>query len=257
MDEMIADRRKRVLEALGSEVPTALFLDFDGTLVDIAATPEGVVVPRGLLPLLVGLHEALDGALAIVTGRPIADIDAFLAPVRFVVAGLHGGEYRTSRDEVVRPAALPIEPELIAELRRLEVLAPGVRVEPKGATVAIHWRAVPEAAERVEAELMRILAGGPDHLEVSHGRRVFEICPRHISKGAAVEILADLPAFRGRRPIMIGDDVSDESAFDAVGRLGGLGFRVCGETFAPAVADFDTPRQVREWLSVLLTRVSA
>ncbi len=248
--------RRSPIESLRPEVKNALFLDFDGTLVDIAQTPESVVVPRGLVPLLVGLHEALDGALAIVTGRSIADIDAFLHPARFVVAGLHGGEYRTSREEVVRPAALPIDPGVVEAIRALEAIAPGVRVEPKGATIAVHWRNAPEAEDRVGEALARIVEGGPDHLEISRGRRVFEVCPKHISKGAAIEILSDLPAFRGRRPIMIGDDISDESAFEAAERLGGVAFRVCGETFSPKVADFETPRQVREWLSVLLTRAT-
>lgn len=236
--------------------PAALFLDFDGTLVDVAATPDAIVVPPGLPDLLVRLEEALGGALAIVTGRRIADIDRFLAPAQFVAAGVHGGEYRTGRGEIVRPATVPIEPDLVAAIRALERLVPGVLVEPKGATLTVHWRAVPEAVDRVATELARILEGGPDHLEISHGRKVFEVCPRDITKGTALDHLASLPAFRGRMPIMIGDDVSDESAFAAAERLGGVGYRVRGETFAAAVADFDTPRRVREWLSVLLSRIS-
>jgi trehalose 6-phosphate phosphatase len=234
----------------------ALFLDFDGTLVDIAARPDDVVPPAGLVDLLGALERALGGALAIVTGRSIADLDRFLAPATFVAAGLHGAEYRCSRHEIARPVALPIDPLLIDAVRRLEQIFPGVRVEAKGATASVHWRAVPRVETALAAELDRILRNGPDHLELSRGRKVFEICPRHVSKGAAIEVLLGLDAFAGRRPVMIGDDVSDASAFAAAERLGGVGFRVGGETFAPPTADFASPRRVREWLSVLSARLT-
>jgi len=238
-----------------AKTAVALFLDFDGTLVDIATRPDDIVPPRGLVSLLERLRDALGGALAIVSGRRIADLDASLAPATFIAAGLHGAEYRTSPEEIVRPVALPIDPALIAEIRRLETVFPGVWVEPKGAVAAVHWREAPAVEAALATELARILEDGPDHLEVSRGRRVFEICPRHVSKGAAVEILSGLPAFGGRRPIMIGDDVSDVSGFAAAERAGGLGLRVRGETFGPDEAEFTSPRQVREWLSVLLARM--
>lgn len=238
------------------ERDVALFLDFDGTLVEIATRPEDVTPSKGLVDLLEGLDRALGGAVAIVTGRSIADLDHFLSPATFVAAGLHGAEYRTSRAEIARPVAMPINAALTAAVCRLEEIFPGVRVEPKGATASVHWREAPGVERALAAELDRILRDGPSHLEVSRGRKVFEICPRHVSKGAAIEVLTGLAAFQGRRPIMIGDDVSDESAFAAVERLGGIGFRVRGETFGPDVADFTSPRQVREWLSVLLARIS-
>jgi trehalose 6-phosphate phosphatase len=234
----------------------ALFLDFDGTLVEIATRPGDVAPSKGLIDLLEGLDRALGGAVAIVTGRSIADLDGFLAPATFVAAGLHGAEYRTSRAEIARPVATPIDPVLIAAVCRLEEILPGVRVEAKGATISVHWREAPGVERPLAAELDRILRDGPSHLEISRGRKVFEICPRHVSKGAAIDVLTGLAAFRGRRPIMIGDDVSDESAFVAAERLGGIGFRVRGETFGRDIADFASPRQVREWLSVLLARIT-
>lgn len=234
----------------------ALFLDFDGTLVEIAARPGEVTPPKGLVDLLEGLDRALDGAMAIVTGRSIVDLDRFLAPATFIAAGLHGAEYRTGRTEIARPTATPIDEALIAAVRRLEDIFPGVRVEAKGATAAVHWREAPGVEQALAAELDRVLGNGPDHLEVSRGRKVFEICPRHVSKGAAIELLSGLSTFRDRRPVMIGDDVSDESAFAAAERLGGAGFRVRGETFGPEVSDFASPRQVREWLSLLLAMVA-
>ncbi|MDK9695434.1 MAG: trehalose-phosphatase [Siculibacillus sp.] len=240
-----------------SRAEIALFLDFDGTLVDVATRPEDVAPPPGLVELLDRLHHALGGALAIVSGRRIADLDRLLAPATFVAAGLHGSEYRTDRTEIVRPVALPIDPEVVTAVSRLERIFPGVRVEPKGATMAVHWREAPGVGEAVAAELVRILDGGSDHLELTGGRMVHEIHPRHVSEGAAVEILSGLVAFRGRRPVMIGDDVSDESGIAAAERAGGVGFRVRGETFGPDVADFASPRQVREWLSLLLSRIGS
>lgn len=253
---VIRTRSSHPLDWLDGARNTALFLDFDGTLIDVAASPEGVQVPHGLPALLEGLREALGGALAILTGRAIADVDRLLAPGVFVAAGVHGAEYRTSHAEIVRPAALPLDADLARRLTELEARHPGVRVEDKGATAAVHWREVPHAAEAVKADLADILGDGPDHLELRHGRRVFEIVPRHVSKGAALEILSGLPDFAGRRPIMIGDDFTDESAFLAAERAGGVGFRVAGETFPTEVADFASPRLVREWLSVLLARAS-
>jgi len=254
--ERIAYGRIDPVGWLEGERDVALFLDFDGTLVDVVTRPEDVAPSKGLVDLLEGLAEGLDGALAIVTGRSIADLDRFLAPATFVTAGLHGAEYRTSRAEIARPVALPLHPDLVSELRRLQRIFPGVRVEEKGATAAVHWREAPGVQHALAAELDRILADGPDHLVVSQGRKVFEICPRHVSKGAVIDVLSGLAAFSGRRPIMIGDDASDESGFEAVERRGGIGFRVRGETFGPEVSNFASPRQVREWLSLLLATVA-
>lgn len=236
-------------------VGDALFLDFDGTLVDIAATADAVVVPPTLVPLLRALEEALDGALAILTGRPIDDVDRLLEPARFAAAGIHGAEYRSNPTEIVRRAAMPLPTELVADLKALETRYPGVRVEDKGPTAAVHWRAVPEIADDLAREIGGIVAEVPDHLEIRRGRKVHEVVPRHVSKGAALEILGGLERFAGRRPIMIGDDFTDETAIEAAERLGGVGLRVAGETFPAATADFASPRQVRVWLADQLERI--
>lgn len=249
---MTVDRESSAMNWLSHTDPIALFLDLDGTLIDIAATPASVDVPGGLPDLLVGLRRALGGALAIVSGRRIVDIDRLLSPAKFVTAGLHGAEYRTSPHEVVRPTAPPLPEAFVGALLGLGHRFPGVRVEWKGPSVSIHWRDAPEAAADLSEALRGLLVDAPDHLVMTGGRCVFEIGPKHVSKGAAVEILSGLDVFAGRRPIMIGDDVSDESAFATAERLGGAGFRVAGETFAIDDADFSSPRRVREWLSLVL-----
>lgn len=230
----------------------ALFLDLDGTLLDIAPTPETVRVEPGLVELLLALREALGGAVAIVTGRRIADVDALLAPARFVAAGLHGAEYRTHETETIRSVAPHLPDELVAALRRLETRIAGVRVETKGQAVAVHWRDVPDAAPALWSLLGEILEAIPADLVLSRGRMVYELVPRHVSKGVALEVLSELPAFSGRTPVMIGDDVADAEAFATAERLGGIGLAVAGETWSSADAAFASPREVRLWLSHLL-----
>lgn len=235
---------------------SALFLDVDGTLVDIAATPQDVVVPDGLVRLLDALTRQLDGALAIVTGRPIAEIDGFLFPLAPVAAGIHGAELRLAAQGVTQCGTEPIDAAVVEAVRRLGAQEPGTIVEEKTASIAIHYRTAPLAEPRIEAALHRILDDGPDHLILCRGRKVLEIVPRHVSKGAALQTLMGLPAFHGRRPIMIGDDVSDQSAFEAANRLGGMGLKVAGGLFEAADADFAGPADVRAWLQAALLGLS-
>lgn len=234
----------------------ALFLDLDGTLIDIAPTPQGVLIPDDLASLLGDLTRRLGGALAIVSGRPIPDIDRFLAPLAPVAAGVHGAEIRIACHGEIQLTAAPIDPTLIAAVGALAEAEAGVVVETKRASIAVHYRLAPTAEPRIEAALQRLLEDSPDHLILCRGRKVFEIVPRHVSKGAALETLLELPAFRGRQPVMIGDDFSDQSAFAAAARLGGCGLKVAGEHFSRAEAFFSGPADVRGWLA-MVSRVFA
>jgi trehalose 6-phosphate phosphatase len=232
----------------------ALYLDLDGTLIDIAAMPDGVVVPADLVQLIHGLSRVLDGALAIVTGRPIVDVDRFLAPLTPIAAGVHGAEMRTTVDGDVHLVAEPIEAVVVEAVREIARAEPGVIVELKRASIAVHYRLAPDVGPRIEMALRRVLSESHDHLILCSGRKVLEIMPRYISKGAALEQLADLPAFRGKKPIMIGDDASDETAFDAAARLGGRGLKVAGGRYHAEEATFAGPAEVRAWLSAFVRR---
>jgi trehalose 6-phosphate phosphatase len=230
---------------------SALFLDLDGTLIDIAPTPDGVRIPDGLAGLLAELTRRLGGALAIVTGRPIRDVDRFLAPLAPVAAGVHGAEIRTACRGAVGLMAKAIDGAVVAAVEEMAAAEAGAVVEIKRASIAVHYRLAPAAEPRIEAALQRILRDYPEHLILCRGRKVFEVVPAHVSKGASLEMLLALPAFRGRQPVMIGDDISDQTALAAAARLGGCGLKVAGEHFNPAEAFFSGPAEVRAWLATL------
>lgn len=230
----------------------ALFLDLDGTVLEIAAEPEGVVVPAALADTLRLLEGRLDGALAVLTGRPIADVDRLLNPMAPIAAGIHGAELRTQPGGTVRLLANAVDATIVEAVRHLAGTVDGALVELKPASVALHYRRAPQAEAQIELALNNIVARGPKHLILCRGRKVFEIVPRHVSKGAALEAFMNLPPFVGRRPVMVGDDVSDLSAFAAAVALGGRTLKVAGELFSREHADFASPAAVRSWLAAQL-----
>lgn len=235
----------------------ALFLDLDGTLIDIAPTPDGVTIPDGLVVLLQSLAHRLQGAVAIVTGRSISDIDRLLAPLKPVAAGVHGAEFRTHDDGEIVNIAQQLDPVILEAVSRLVSIDPGIVIEPKHSSIAVHYRLAPATGPQIERVLQSILANGPDHLILCAGRKVIEIVPKQVSKGTAIETFMHNPTFRGRRPVMIGDDISDQSAFEVAIRLGGLGLKVAGELYAREQADFEDPVHVLAWLSALAERIDA
>ncbi len=213
----------------------ALYLDFDGTLVEIAPRPDQVRVDPALPGALERLRTRLGGALAVVTGRPIGVIDDFLAPARFDIAGLHGVERRV--DGVVSGGGAEDHPELRARIAGLTAAVAGLQavlIEDKGASVAVHWRlASPADAGRAEAAV-RITAdalGGAYRLQL--GKAVGEIVPASATKGHAIRAFAMAPPYAGRRAIFLGDDLTDEKAFAVVNETGGVSVRIGGaETIA-------------------------
>jgi trehalose 6-phosphate phosphatase len=227
----------------------ALFLDLDGTLIDIALTPDGVVAPPGLAKLLARLSAALEGALAIITGRPVCDVDRLLQPLELVTAGVHGAQLRTAVKGPVVETAERLDPALVAAVQDLAAIDPGIIVEPKGVSIAVHYRLAAAAGPQIVARLREILEAAPQRAELCLGRKVVEVVPQYVSKGGALKTIMSLPKFHGRAPIMIGDDATDESALRAAEQAGGLGLRVRGEHFSDMATDFESPAHVRAWLA--------
>ena len=228
----------------------ALFLDLDGTLIELATTPDAVVVPRKLRGILSACAEAFDGAVAIVSGRPIAALDALLDPLRLPAAGLHGLELRMpdgTLEQVARRAAG------LAGLRArfLSLAREDARlvVEDKGSSLALHFRRAPER-ERELRELVAGAATGHDGHHVMHGKMVLEVRPSHADKGTAIVRLLAMPPFAGRRPIFAGDDITDEDGFAAVNRLGGISLKV-GEGDTGAMFRVPDVDALHAWLAAV------
>jgi len=213
---------------------TAFFLDFDGTLVELAATPDAVTVPDALKQLLAELRDVAGGALAIVSGRSIESIDAMLAPLVLPVAGLHGAEWRDAGGTVSRQF---VADERIGQMQALLEQAvqdyPGMLLESKQVSLALHFRNAPEREAEAYAAVQRALAPFADAFVLQPGKMVFEIKPTGVDKGRAIANLLEGAPFAGRTPCFAGDDLTDEAGFHAVNALGGLSIKVgTGETAA-------------------------
>ena len=225
-----------------------MLLDVDGTLAEIRTQPGDVVVPKETITAIAKLVEQCDGAVAIVSGRRISDIDQMLAPLRIVTAGVHGIQMRRTISGAIDTIAPPFPLPLLKRIAVLTADYPGLVVEPKGSAVAVHYRQAPQYRSQLEQRLKALVQSYDQHLELSYGRMVYEIIPRTYSKGAAVKIVMTLPPFIGRVPVMIGDDAPDVPAFATAVQLGGRGLTVGGEYFDPSGADFEAPKDVRAWL---------
>jgi trehalose 6-phosphate phosphatase len=203
---------------------SALFLDFDGTLVDIAAQPDAVTVPPGLVQTLADLGTYLGGALALISGRPIAQIDQFLHPLRLPAAGVHGAERRSLGGELTLVHTHPLErvEEVATELAGRH---PALRVEVKRGSLALHYRQAPEL-EQLCIEAMQEAVGRSPGLALLRGKMVVEAKPGGATKGHAIEAFMHEAPFIGRAPVFVGDDVTDEVGFATVQRLRGLGVKV-------------------------------
>ena len=238
----------------------ALFLDFDGCIVDIAPTPEAVDVPDCLPSLLVALRDALGGAVAIVSGRPIEQIDGFLGAAVPAVAGLHGLERRTAEGGIVRPPSPGND--LRAARALLQAFAaerPGVLVEDKTHTLALHYRLAPSLRDDCSDVVDAALEDIPPGWQVVEGKCVFEIRPRGSTKGTAIEAFMGEAPFLGRTPVFCGDDVSDEDGFAVVNARGGVSIRVGEGAATRAAAQVSTVAELRDWLTRVAdaTRVSS
>src|ERR1051325_10032673 len=206
----------------------AILLDIDGTLLDLMPTPREVWVPPGLVTTLNGLYERTKGALALVSGRSLNDIDLIFAPDQFPAVGGHGAEMRLTGDsEAVATHAPPLDKELKRRLATIAKLSPGILLEDKGYSLALHYRLAPHAEKAIYAAVSLIRADLPNApIEVLPGKCVCEIKHSGFTKATGVRELMTHEPFKGRRPFFIGDDVTDESVFAIMPDLDGLAFSV-------------------------------
>lgn len=235
---------------------SALFLDADGTLLAFADDPAAVAVADGLLETLDVLREQLGGATALVSGRAIAGLDAIFHRPGWAAAGQHGLERRDARGGLT---VMPVDEAELARLRAtvhaVAAALPGVRVEDKSWSVALHCRERPD----LEPELARrapALALGFPGFELQPGSFVFEFKPRGMDKGLAVAAFLDDAPFVGRRPVYLGDDLTDEHAFAVVNERGGISIRVGSRTPSQAAFTLSSPADVHAWLDSVKARLT-
>jgi trehalose 6-phosphate phosphatase len=222
----------------------ALLLDVDGTLINLAPRPDEVVVPGSLRIDLEALLSAMNGAVALITGRALTDVEDLFAPLRLPVVAEHGAVMRAVPGGEARRAVLPTAPEAwrqqaLAFATRYE----GIVFEEKPAGFVLHYRLAPDLGEPAFDLLASLVNTTPD-FEILRASMAWEVRPHGIHKGVAVREIMREPGFAGRLPIFIGDDVTDEDGIAAAEALGGMGYRV--------PADFPEPEAVRAWLTSLL-----
>lgn len=232
---------------------SAILLDVDGTILDLAPTPREVWVPPMLRRSLKLLLERTDGAIALVSGRSLQELDLIFAPLQLAGIGCHGAELRPAEEQpIVNEAVQPLPNEVKRKFAVLKDLAPGILVEDKVYSIALHYRLAPESQEELLQEVSAIeekLPGGS--VEVLPGKWVVEIKQRGFSKASGVTALMKCPHFAGRKPIFIGDDVTDETVFPIIPDFAGYCFSV-GREISGTNGHFDSPDAVRKWLGSLL-----
>ena len=228
---------------------SALFLDVDGTLLDIAPTPQAVSVSPQLIEILEQLQTRLHGAVALVSGRSITTIDALFAPLKLPASGLHGLECRLPSGAVRTvggdPAALTTAREAAAAFVRT---TPGVVLEDKGLALAIHYRQAPQQERAVKELAQRLVAQFARRLQIQEGKMVVELRPHGADKGTAIDKFITEPPFTGRVPVFVGDDATDEHGFEVVNRLRGISVHVGAVARTAARYSLPTVNDVHRWL---------
>jgi len=229
----------------------ALFLDFDGTLVDIASHPQAVVIPPGLPGTLARMQDMLAGAVAVVSGRPIRQIDRLLAPLVLSVAGVHGGERRRADGSLARQAIRPMR-QVRQAAQALVRAHPALRLEIKRGALALHYRQAPELQTLCLASMQAAVEQSPG-LTLLCGKMVVEAKPSCTSKSQAIEAFLQEPPFVARTAVFVGDDLTDEAAFISVQQHGGIGVKV-GEGPTAARYRVANPTAMREAMEQAIAR---
>jgi trehalose 6-phosphate phosphatase len=231
---------------------SAILLDVDGTLLDIASTPQAVQVPETLRRTLAVVSEAVGGALALVSGRPLADLDAIFAPLRLAAIGGHGAEIRpVAGNGAITPPAASLGGHIKQMLKSIAARHPGVIVEDKDYSIALHYRQVPDEGPALISEVGEACeAWANQAIKPLTGKAVIEVKAAQFDKGTAVRELMRHSPFAGRTPIFIGDDKTDEDAFAVMPEFGGISISV-GRKVPGTDGHFESPADVREWLERL------
>lgn len=232
----------------------AYFLDLDGTLVDLASAPDAIRVTHDLVVLIRDIHRRTGGAVALVSGRSLGDLDRHLGLEQLPASGQHGLERREATGRIRRHRASAVPVQHVADaVAPLAARHPGLLVENKGATIAVHYRRAPQLGGYLH-RLLRRVADGCEGVELQRGKLVLEIKPSACDKGTAVADFMEQPPFRGRVPVFVGDDVTDERAFEAVNRLGGISIKV-GPGHTAGRFRLADVAAVRSWLGSLAERL--
>ncbi len=232
------------------EAPCALFLDVDGTLLDLAARPDDVVTPAGLVSILARAERKLAGALALISGRAIVDVDRLFAPLRLRASGVHGAEIRFDPDAPTTATGTAELPQsLLAALMRAVEPFPGVFVENKRFSFTVHFRLAPSAEGPLRSIVKEVVDSCPIPLDLMDAHCAIEIKNPSFDKGGAIAAFLSTSTFGGgRKPIFVGDDTTDESGFALVSARGGLAYSVGGPR-PGAIGAFSAPQAVRNWLA--------
>jgi trehalose 6-phosphate phosphatase len=226
----------------------ALLLDVDGTLLDLAPTPREVYVPHSLRECLAQLWERMQGAVAFVSGRPLKELDLLFTPLQLPGVGGHGAEFRQTADDPILELTTQLDPKVKRRLALIAELGPGILVEDKGYSLALHYRLAPDRGPEVVAGVKAVCENLPPGMtEILPGRSVIEVKQVGFNKATGVKELMSRPPFAGRSPVFLGDDVTDESVFAIIPEFGGLAFSV-GRRVAGTDGKFESPRYVRKWL---------
>ncbi len=229
----------------------ALFLDIDGTLLDLAPRPTAVIVPPTLVSSLADAQRALGGALAVISGRPLDDIDRLFTPLTLPASGVHGAQTRFRSDAAhdAEDDADCLPRSLWMDLTEILFDFPGTFAENKRFSFAVHYRTAPIVKPRLHAALERLIGRHPElDLEMIHGHSVYELKQGGFDKGTAIGRFMERPPFSGRMPIFIGDDTTDEAGFAAVVDRGGKAFSV-GQQRPHVSGVFPRPETVRNWVA--------
>lgn len=230
----------------------AILLDVDGTLLDIAPTPQDVVVPRDLPQTLARVRDRLGGALALVSGRMISEIDNFFAPLKLAAIGGHGAEMRPVADgPILAGRATSLDAEFKQRLIDIAARHPGVLLEDKGYSLALHYRQVPKQGVALIHEVKHAHeAWGDQSIELLSGKAMIELKFAGFNKGSAVRQLMTYPPFARRAPIFVGDDRTDEDAFKVMPEFNGQSMSV-GRKLPGIDKYFECPADVRRWLETM------